>query len=128
MSTNFRLGLHLNIQAPLGLVRKFEASLYTVQVEVSIVARKPSSSGRQGEGTPYFKTKTPLTWALGSDKTSTLFEEGIGSMGKGEKAFIVCPRETKYPENSLIPPPPREISRIEYEVELHSMFQVGRLL
>jgi len=92
-----------------------------LQVNVSIQARVPSSSGRQGEGTPFFSSATPLQWALGCGQIGGLLEEGISAMAKGEHAFISCPDDKG---GKLIPQPPEGVDRVEYEVELHSMIQV----
>lgn len=89
---------------------------------MSIKARVPSSSGRQGEGTPFYATNTPLRWALGSGQVGSLLEEGIGAMAKSEHAMISCAGEKG---GGLIPAPPQGVDRVEYEVELHSMIQVG---
>ena len=99
--------------------------MFWEQVEVSLRARVPSSGGQQGEGAPYFATKTPLAWALGSGKAGSYLEEGISSMAKAERAFVSCPIEAVQPIECLIPRPPQGIERVEYEVELHSMIQVN---
>lgn len=96
-----------------------------MQVSVSIKARIPSSSGRQGEGEPFYSSSAPLQWALGSGKVSALLEEGLSAMAKSEKAFVSCPAEERSGDASLLPPTPEGIDRIEYEVELHSMVQAG---
>jgi hypothetical protein len=93
-----------------------------LQVSVSIKARVPSSSGRQGQGTPFFSSDNPLQWALGSGQVGSLLEEGISAMAKSEHAIISCPSERV---EGLIPLPPEGVDRVEYEVELHSMIQVN---
>ena len=100
-----------------------------LQVEVTCSARVPSSSGRQGEGTPYFATPPgqPLRWTLGSGRAGAYFEEGVCSLGKGERAFLSCPAEESGTEG-LIPPAPSGAERVEYEVELLDMVQVSRVL
>ena len=96
-----------------------------MQVLVSVKARIPSSSGRQGEGEPFYSSPSPLKWALGSGKVSEYLEEGLGSMAKSEKAFVSCPAEKSSRHNSLLPPTPAGIDRVEYEAELHSMIQAS---
>lgn len=91
---------------------------------MSLKARCPSSSGRQGEGAPFFCSQTPLRWELGSGAVSSHVEEGICSMAKGERAFLSCPLDGDA-GTALVPAPPEQVPRVEYEVELHSMLQAG---
>ena len=96
-----------------------------MQVSVSIKARIPSSSGRQGEGQPFYSSSSPLQWALGTGRVSAHLEEGLSSMAKSEKAFVSCPADKSSGDISLLPPVPEGIDRVEYEVELHSMIQAS---
>ena len=89
----------------------------------------PSSSGRQGEGAPFFATAAPVRWVLGTSAVGAFLEEGISGMAKAERAFLSCPAETGGSSGGssagLIPPPPAGVDRVEYEAELHSMVQVN---
>lgn len=96
-----------------------------LQVLTSISARIPSSSGRQGEGIPFYDSQGDVQWTMGSGAVSQSLEEGISSMAKAEVAFISCPVESIDPATSILPPNPEGVDRIEYEVELHSMIQAG---
>ena len=50
-------------------------------------------------------------------------EEGLSSMVKGERAVISCPAE--YASNStLLPQPPDQLDRVEFELHLISLAQV----
>ena len=94
---------------------------------MSLAARVPSSSGRQGEGPPFFATDAPVRWVLGTGAVGAALEEGISGMSKSERAFLSCPAETgdgSLCSSGLVPPPPAGIDRVEYEAELHSMVQV----
>ncbi|KAK9805627.1 hypothetical protein WJX72_008874 [[Myrmecia] bisecta] len=95
------------------------------EVEVDCKARVPSTSGRQGEGTPYFATApgAPLRWTMGSGQVPPGLEEGLSSVVKGERAIISVPAALAK-GGTLLPAPPDGAERVEYEVELLSMLQV----
>ena len=96
---------------------------------MSLRARVPSSSGRQGEGAPFFATAAPMRWVLGTGAVGAFLEEGVSGMAKAERAFLSCPPEIggsgSGSSGGLIPPPPPGVDRVEYEAELHSMVQVN---
>ena len=54
-------------------------------------------------------------------------EEGVCSLAKGERAYISCPASKARSAGAaaLVPDPPMEADRVEYELELLSMIQAG---
>lgn len=50
-------------------------------------------------------------------------EEGLMSMSKGEKAVLSCPRDCAS-GGTLLPAPPDEADRVEFELQLLSLIQV----
>ena len=54
-------------------------------------------------------------------------EEGVCSLAKGERAYISCPASKARSAGAaaLVPDPPGEADRVEYELELLSMVQAG---
>lgn len=104
-------------------IMEYKGVCVSAQVEVALQARMPSSSGRQGEGPPYFHPPQPLRWTLGEGTVDPHIEDGITSMAKGEHAFLSCPLDLAAP-SGLVLPPPESVERVEYEIELRSMVQV----
>ena len=112
--------------------------LFLAQVEVSCSARVPSSSGRQGEGVPFYETQPgrPLRFTIGARSVGRHFEQAVCTLAKGERAIVSCPIDHTIPDDSTAvdtctvgsmspPPPPAGIGRVEYELELLAMLQVG---
>lgn len=110
-----------------------------VQVTVAVTARVPSSTGREGEGLPYFQTRQqedglgvdqgaskagpPLTWVMGEGRVPRGLEEAVGSLARGERSFVSCPAD-QASGGELLPAPPAGVERVEFELELLSMLQV----
>jgi hypothetical protein len=60
---------------------------------------------------------------MGEGRVPPGLEEGVGSLAKGERAFVSCPADSAR-GGTLVPDPPPDVDRVEYELELVSMLQV----
>jgi hypothetical protein len=102
-----------------------QLSTIVLQVTVRCWARVPSTTGRQGEGVPYFQTSDAetLIFTMGEGRVPPGLEEGVGSLAKGERAFVSCPADSAR-GGTLVPDPPADVDRVKYEMELVSMLQV----
>lgn len=54
------------------------------------------------------------------------FEEAVCSLAKLERAIVSCPAGKAHSPGSVLPPPPEGADRVEFELHLLSMIQVGR--
>jgi FKBP-type peptidyl-prolyl cis-trans isomerase len=104
-------------------------------VTVTVTGRVPATTGREGEGLPYFPERGEarggsnqqqggtLTWVMGDGRVPAGLEEAVASLAKGERAIVSCPASLAS-GGDLLPAPPSSIERVEFELELLSMLQV----
>lgn len=99
-----------------------------VQVKVTCQARVPSSSGRQGEGAPFFSSpaQQPLQFTIGSNAVPPGLEAAVCSLSKGEHAIVSCPADQLRAQDTaqLQISVPAALDRVELELHLQHLLEV----
>lgn len=121
----------MTIMQTLGRLETDDCLACWPQVMVACQARVPSSSGRQGEGVPFFSTPPdkPLHFTIGDN---TAAPEGLQAavclMSKGDKAIVSCPASLlrSQPDCAVDLKAPSGVDRIELELHLRRLVEVSQ--